>query len=377
MNDFYWYLFVVSLTLSFISTPIISRVAFKNGIVDQPGERKVHHEPKPLMGGLAIFLAFVTTMLIFIPVTTQTLSILLGGTIVLIVGIVDDIHNIKPLVKLTGQVAAAVVLVSFNLHSYSVILDFIGRFYIPEFVTAGLLICWIVFIINAFNLIDGLDGLAGGTAVIVALALALVALLQNNLMLLGVLIIGIGACLGFLPYNVHRAKIFMGDAGSMMLGFFLVVMHLFVVTTPFSVSLVLATVFIFIYPILDVTYAIYRRLRNKGSIFNGDQGHIHHILLRIGFTVRQAVFILWLMNLVFAGTGIFLLRLTFNPWVLLTLGAFTLAAVAYFFYYLNRLSRALNLEQAAPVLSPVKRLKGLLNRNIDRNTLQKYNKSLW
>jgi len=327
----------LAMVVSFVSTPLISRVAVKNGVVDLPGDRKAHHEAKPLMGGLSFFLAAVVAVPVFYPVTPQILSLISGALIIVTVGILDDIKDLRPLYKLAGQLAAALVLVLFNLENFGVLLEFLNRLLIPGFVTVILITGWVVLMINALNLIDGLDGLAAGTALIIAGALAAVALIKGNYWLLGLTLITGGAVLGFLPYNAHKARIFMGDAGSMLLGYFLAALHLFAVTSPFSASLVLGSAFIFAYPALDVSYAIYRRLRDRGSIFKGDRGHIHHILLNLGLPMPKVVLFLCLFNLFFAGLGVLLLSARLDSWTVLALGLLSLVSVLYLFKTLNRI----------------------------------------
>ncbi len=171
-------------------------------------------------------------------------------------------------------------------------------------------------------MIDGLDGLAAGTAVVISAALAAMAITQGNYWLLGIALIMLGAVTGFLPYSLHRAKIFMGDAGSMFLGYFLTAAYLFAITQPFSVSLV---------------------LRRCGNIFKGDQGHIHHVLLQMGLSVPVVVLILCLANLFFAVLGV-LLSVRMDSSVVLVLGVFSIAGVVFLFRVLSRSSRQRNVN---------------------------------
>jgi UDP-GlcNAc:undecaprenyl-phosphate GlcNAc-1-phosphate transferase len=330
--------FVLALAISFASTPIITRFASKNGVVDKPGGRKAHQEPKPLLGGLSIFLACGVAGLIYYSYSFKALTLLACGLLILVLGVVDDIYNINPFYKLAGQLIAAALLVGLNSGSYRVLVENLARFQVPGFVTLALIAGWIVLMTNAFNLIDGLDGLATGTAMIIAGAMAVSASLGGHSSALGSLLIVLGACLGFFPYNFSPARIFLGDAGSMLLGFFLASMHLFFIAAPLSLSLVLSSAFLFAYPALDVTYAIYRRLRNKGSLFSGDQGHIHHILLRLGLRVRTVVLLLYLGSAAFAALAVFLMSMKVSAGWVAFLGVAALAGVAALFYRLTRLS---------------------------------------
>jgi len=218
--------------------------------------------------------------------------------------------------------------------------DYFSRFYIPDFIVLALLIGWVVLIINAFNLIDGLDGLAAGTAAIIFVAMAIsLVITDGNPNILGVQLIGLGACLGFLIFNFNPAKIFMGDTGSMLLGFALATMHLYTIKYPFSAQLVLGSMFIFAYPALDIAYAIFRRIYGKHSLFIGDKGHIHHIILSLGFSVRKTVLIIYLANIVFAMTAVLLLVLEIPAPYIMVIGIITALFVVALFRILLTISK--------------------------------------
>ncbi|HOL18011.1 MAG TPA: MraY family glycosyltransferase [Bacillota bacterium] len=291
------------------------------------------------MGGLGIYLATVIAMAVFFPLTPGVVYIILAASALVCTGILDDIYDLKPLVKLAGQLIAAALVVLGNAGRFSTILSFLDDSYISMLAALLLVMAWIVLMINAFNLIDGLDGLAAGTAVIILCSMVAVSLVRGNLELLGYQVLVLGACAGFLPYNFQPAKIFMGDTGSMLLGFLLSVLFLYSITEPFSVSLVLGSAFIFAYPALDVAFAIYRRLRRGGSIFAADQGHIHHLLIRLGFSVRQAVVTLYLLSLFFGGVSVLILCVALPSYIIFTLGAVTVIGIFFLFRFLNRLSK--------------------------------------
>jgi UDP-GlcNAc:undecaprenyl-phosphate/decaprenyl-phosphate GlcNAc-1-phosphate transferase len=345
MYVYYFSFVVAAMAISYVITPLVSRLACKNGVLDHPGGRKQHHVAKPLLGGLSFFLATIITISIFYPMTNRILSLFFGAILIVVVGLIDDIKGLRPLQKLCGQLVATTALVLFNLDSFSTILNFMNLFFIPDFITVILIIGWVVLLINAFNLIDGLDGLAAGTAVVITAALAAVTIIQGNFWLMGILLIGLGALLGFLPYNVYKAKIFMGDAGSMLLGYTLAAAHLFAITQPFSLALVLGSAFIFAYPALDVVFAVYRRLRYRGNIFTGDRGHIHHLLLDMGLPMYRVVLILCLANLFFAGLGVLLLCTQVGYSVVLFMGIFSIAGAVWLFRSLTRFSRRRKLDE--------------------------------
>ena len=347
-TTFYAFLFFISFLGVLISTPVISKIAVKNKIIDQPGFHKIHQVAKPLLGGIAIFIVFAGAIFVFLPMDTKILSLITATVILVTTGLLDDIYNIKPFLKLAGQTAASVTVVVWNRGLYFVMIDYFERFNIPEIVVLVLIIGWIVMMINAFNLIDGIDGLAVGTAAIIFLAMALLSVIEGGRPnILGVQLIGAGACLGFLIFNFNPAKIFMGDTGSMLLGFILATTHLFTIKYPFSAQLVLGSMFIFAYPALDISYTIFRRLCCTVSIFKADQGHIHHILLSLGFSVRKTVLLIYLANIIFAALAVVLLTLQIPAPFILLIGIATIIFVIILFIKLLTISRKNGIDEAS------------------------------
>ncbi len=335
--------FLITFVTSFVFvvgvTPVVSKIALINRVLDRPGLHKTHIDPKPLLGGLALFFGFAATMLMFLEVDEKIFTLGSATVILLVTGLLDDIYDIKPYLKLAGQTIAASIVVLGNIYLYRFMLDYFSQFYIPDYIVLGLLIGWVVLMINAFNLIDGLDGLAVGTAAIIFLAMAVLSIITGgNPNIIGVQLIGLGACLGFLVYNFNPAKIFMGDSGSMLLGFVLATTHLFTIKYPFSAALVLGSIFIFAYPALDITFTIYRRISYRRSIFKADKGHIHHVLLSLGFSVRKTVIIIYLANLIFAFLAVLLLSLDISPLFLLLIGILTALFVILLFRKLTLIS---------------------------------------
>lgn len=329
---YYVMLFLLAFSITALMTPLISKLAIKTNIIDKPGLHKTHIQAKPLLGGLAIFIAFSSVLFLFLPVDSK-LNWLIVGTIVLVItGLYDDIYNINPFIKLTGQFVAAAVVVLGNIDLYDMLIGYLERVSIPSTVTVILIIGWIVLMINAFNLIDGMDGLAVGTAAIIFFATAVLSMIDGGRPnLLGVQLIGTGACLGFLIYNFNPARIFMGDTGSMLLGFILATTHLFTIREPVTGQIILGSMFIFAYPALDVGYAIYRRICCKEPLFKADKGHIHHVLQSIGFSVRSTVLIIYVLNLLFTAMAVILLGLDIPTRILLVLWIITIAFVILLF----------------------------------------------
>lgn len=342
MAPFHYYLMLVGVSalLTVCLTPVIIRSAIKYDIVDYPGFHKTHKTAKPLLGGLTIYLSFMITFMIFMPFNGKLTSIIIATAILVLTGYYDDTVNIKPLVKLSGQTVAAAVAVFYNYESFYVLHEFFARFGVPNFITLILIIGWIVLMINAFNLIDGLDGLAVGVGAIILLSMSInTYLMGGNINILSLQLICLGACIGYLPFNFNPASQFMGDTGSMLLGFLLSLTFLFSITSPFSSTLVVSSTFIFAYPALDVSYAIYRRLRGRCSIFKADRCHIHHVIRSLGFSVRQTVLIIYAINAIFAGMGVTLLYLDFSAYIMTGIGIITAVCALLVFRYLARLSK--------------------------------------
>lgn len=325
---FYMLLFLLPLVGVIIATPVISKFAVIKDIVDKPGLHKTHKKVKPLLGGLGIFVCFAATLLIFLPIDDKLYSLVVSTIILVLVGLLDDIYDINPFIKLFGQTAAACIVVLWNAYLFRFMIDYFADFYLSGTVVLALIIGWVVLMINAFNLIDGMDGLAAGTAAIIFLAMAALSIIKGgNPNILGVQLIGAGACLGFLVFNFNPAKIFMGDTGSMLLGFILATTHLFTIKYPFNAQLVLGSMFIFAYPALDISYTIYRRASKKRSLFQADKGHIHHVLLSMGFSVRKTVILIYLANISFAVLAVILLSLNISAPMLMVIGILTALGV--------------------------------------------------
>ncbi len=336
---FFLQVFIISFGFVALLTPILSKIAIRNNIVDIPSAHKTHKSVKPLLGGIAVFLGIVITTLLFLDLDGKIISLGAGTLVLVATGLLDDIYDLKPIYKVIGQTLAAAIVVLWNLYLYLDMIQYFKRFFIPEWIVIFLIIGWIVLMINAFNLIDGLDGLASGTAVIILAAMATLTFLnKGNPNVLGVQMIALGACLGFLLYNFYPAKIFMGDTGSMLLGFVLANVHLFTIKFPFSETLVLGSIFIFAYPALDVTYAFYRRIYYRCSIFKADRGHIHHILLGLGYSVRNAVLIIYAVNLLFSIFAVSLFMFNLKAPVLLGIEVLTIIFLVVLLNYLIKLS---------------------------------------
>lgn len=290
----------VSLVVAFVAaillTPLVKKLAIKIGAVDAPNHRKVHARIMPRLGGLAIYFAFLIGY-IFLKVTTgfQTeygTAILIAATIIVITGVVDDMREISAKAKMLGQFIAALIVVFVGGIQIEVInLPFGGTI---DFGILGipLTILWIVGITNAINLIDGLDGLAAGVSTIACITLAVMAMIMGNGFVIAMASILAAASLGFLVFNFHPAKIFMGDTGALFLGFMISVIALLGFKNVTIISFIIPIIMLGV-PISDTFFAIVRRLRTGKKWSDPDKSHLHHCLLNKGFTHRQTVLLIY------------------------------------------------------------------------------------
>ncbi len=319
MTVVFFAIFFLSLLFSFVLTRYVRDVASRRGWVAIPSnERHLHSIPLPRLGGVAIFLSFSLSMAAvalmghYLPHLRSALSlgalptILLPASIVFLLGVYDDLHPVGPYVKFAVQSLAAAMLFMGGLRILNIPVLF-GQHQLPWFVGLPLTILWVLAITNAFNLIDGLDGLAAGSALFSTLVAFVVALL-NGYSLVTVMTIALaGAILGFLRYNFNPATIFLGDSGSLFIGFLLSALALEGAQKAPTIVAVAIPVVSFGLPILETSLSILRRLVSGRPVFTADREHIHHKLLQHGLTHRQVVIVLYGVSAVFALLSLFLL----------------------------------------------------------------------
>ena len=284
-------------TLFFV--PIVRDIAFHVGALDIPNARKVHKEPMPRLGGLAIFLGFLLGYMLYGTHSAQMNSILIGSFVIVLTGILDDIKPLKASVKFAGQLVAACILVFYgnflmtNVTAFGLDISFGPFSYL-------LTLFFILGCINCINLIDGLDGLAGGISSIYFLTIGIIAVMQGSTGLDYILtFIMLGSTLGFLVHNFNPATIFMGDSGSMFLGFIIATIALLGFKNVTLTSLIIPLLILAI-PILDTCFAILRRLLKGESISKPDKFHIHHQLLKRNLSQRTTVLVIYFVNILFA-----------------------------------------------------------------------------
>lgn len=326
-----WYhyllLFTQGFLLSVTLTPIMRRIAPLLGFLDHPGTRKVHSLPKPLLGGAAIFLSFVSIVLgdltilnflhhlsfqptnwffqqIFLitdnvqgvkQAYTQLTGFLLGGLLLFVIGLIDDRYGMSPLMKLIGQIVAAIILYLANIK--------IGLFIDYDLINFGLTVFWVVLITNSFNLLDNMDGLSGGVAMICLILLGIATQLVANQIFMTSVSFALAGCIaGFLRYNLNPSSIFMGDAGSLFLGYSVAALTILATfyqsdaQTATSWAVVMPFVILAV-PIFDTLSVILIRIRNGKPIYVGDKNHFSHRLVALGMSHRRAVFFIHLITL--------------------------------------------------------------------------------
>ena len=291
---------LTALVVSFLMTPVVKSFAYKVGAIDVPkDDRRMHKKPIPRLGGLAIFFGFMVSILLFVEITPEMRSILLGSVIIVVLGVVDDICALPAMLKFVVQIAAALIpaLNGVVIQAFSNPNIFSDNLYwVLGWLSIPFTVLWIVAITNAVNLIDGLDGLADGVSAISATTVLVIALMGSELQVAIVMAALVGACVGFMPYNLNPAKMFMGDTGATFLGYILATMSIqglfkFYAVISFAVPFLILGL-----PIFDTTFAFIRRIAHGQSPMHADRGHIHHRLIDMGLSQKQAVATLYVIS---------------------------------------------------------------------------------
>ncbi|KYH15100.1 glycosyltransferase family 4 protein [Staphylococcus kloosii] len=297
-------LIIFSMIVSLILTPIIIKVSQKMDIVDKPNFRKVHTKPISVLGGTVILFSFLLGIWLGHPIETEVKPLVIGSVLIYLVGLIDDIYDLKPIIKLIGQIVAALVVVY-----YGVTIDFISLPIGPTIhfgiLSVPITIIWIVAITNAINLIDGLDGLASGVSAIALATIGFIAILQANIFIIMICSVLIGALLGFLCFNFHPAKIFLGDSGALLIGFIVGFLSLLGFKNITFVSLFFPIVILAV-PFIDTLFAMIRRVKKGQHIMQADKSHLHHKLLDLGYSHRQTVLLIYSIAILFSLSSIIL-----------------------------------------------------------------------
>jgi len=316
--------FVFALILSLYLTPVMRRAALQFGIVDQPdGKLKKQTRPMPYLGGIAIYLSFLLALAFSFRFDQELLGLLLAGTIVLFLGLIDDLGFLKTWVKFAGQLIAVLVLVKSGI--------FIKLGFLPLYVRIPLTFLWLVAMINAFNIIDVMDGLSAGVAFFAAIAFFVVALFNGRMMIAIVAITLAGSLLGFLRYNFTPARIYMGDTGSMFLGLMLGAMATIGSYTEKDVLGFLAPVIILGIPIFDTCQVIVARWRKGMPFYQGSPDHYALLLRSAGLSVKGVTWLSYAAAAILGGLGILMMNLASLSQVLIVAGLLFLVGILCIF----------------------------------------------
>lgn len=309
---YYFLCFIVALLMAYSMVPVIRQLAIRIGFVDRPNQRKIHTEPIPLLGGLAIYVSFIVTAAIFGHAGPTFSGIAVGGLLIFGIGVLDDFYktrgrDFRAMPKFLMQILAAVVLVIFQVRISGVNLPF-GHYYgFPLWLSILATVIWVVALTNMMNFLDGVDGLAAGLAAISAVTLVFIAILkgQTVMAVLGVSLMG--SCLGFLKHNFHPARIFMGDAGATFLGYVLAAVAVngaFKSATLVSLAVPVLALGV---PILDTVWVVLRRVKTNQPIYVADKGHTFHLLMKSGLSQVQTVAFMYLLGVCFSLASIVVL----------------------------------------------------------------------
>nr|NNM91532.1 undecaprenyl/decaprenyl-phosphate alpha-N-acetylglucosaminyl 1-phosphate transferase [Bacilli bacterium] len=310
--------YVFALALSFVLVlllvPIVKRIALKAGFVDMPNARKIHKEPIPLLGGLAIYVGFILTSAVFMHRSQEFWGIALGSFLIFGIGMIDDFYKTRRIdfpawPKILVQIVAASVLPLFNVIIQGMSIPFgHGAYWLfPLWLRYLATVIWVVGITNMLNFLDGIDGLAAGIASISSVTLLTIALIKGQTDMAMLSVVLLGSALGFLRHNFYPARIFMGDAGATMLGFVLASIAIdgaFKSATLFTVAIPVLALGV---PIMDAFYVIFRRFRENRPIYVADKGHTFHRLIDSGLSQKQTVTFLYLLGICFSLISIVIL----------------------------------------------------------------------
>ena len=293
---------LVALVVSFLASPVVKNFAYKVGAIDVPKDaRRMHKVPTPRLGGLAIFLGFIVSAFLFVPIRgdREMQSILMGAVIIVVLGVVDDIMALPAMLKFVVQICAALIptlngVVIQALSNPNIFSE--NPYWSLEWLSVPVTVLWIVAVTNSVNLIDGLDGLACGVSTISATTVLVIALIASEAQVALVMAALVGACVGFMPYNQNPAKLFMGVTGSTFLGYILATMSIQGLFKFYAVISFVVPFLILGLPIFDTAFAFIRRIAHGQSPMHADRSHIHHRLIDMGLNQKQAVATLYVIS---------------------------------------------------------------------------------
>ena len=319
--------FLLAFITAYVVTPYTIRFAKKIGALDVPKEsRKIHTKPMPRLGGLAVITGFMVSVIYLLIVMSvehtinlfdmdnyciKLLGLLAGSLVLGLFCFVDDLKNINPFIKLFGQIVAAIIVTLCGIRIDRISLPFLNTIFNEEIISILVTVIWIVGITNAINLIDGLDGLSSGVSLISCISLVIIFALNGSPLISILLVTALaGSLLGFLPYNFNPAKTFLGDTGSDFLGFTLSIISILGMAKTYTAIVLIAPLMVFAFPLVDTVVAIFRRLvktKSLKGIFKADKEHLHHKIMKHGYSQKQAVLMLYGISAIFGMFAIILL----------------------------------------------------------------------
>jgi len=319
--------FLVSFSVSLLLTPVVRRIAISKGYISKPRDDRWHRKDTPIFGGIAIFTSFIVPYFIFIKPGIESIGFAFGALAIFIVGLMDDIISLKPYSKLMGQIIVGSILCVFGI---GIKIPSYPFFEIP------LTVLWVVGIVNAFNLLDNMDGLSAGIGAVCSIMLSIIFYIKGNTPLMMASLMLTGSCLGFLRYNFHPAQIFMGDCGSMFIGFCLSTLTLLGTWyEPTHLLVILAVpVLVLAVPIMDTLFVTLMRGLASRRIFEGGKDHISHRMVALGFSESRTVIILYVVTLVFGCISV--LYMFVNPILLTVIMVLSLVGLVYFMAFLGK-----------------------------------------
>ena len=325
--------FASAFAISVATTPLAKKISIKVGAIDYPKDRGMHKKPMPRMGGIAIVLGFMITVLLLSSYIKgieikQFIGFIIGATIIIVLGVLDDMYTLRARVKLLVQIIAAGIVVYTGTRINVVLWPFTA--YLQK-LSIPITMFWIIGVTNAVNLIDGLDGLAAGVSSIAALCLMVLCIITGSEVAVILTAALAGACLGFLPRNFNPAEIFMGDTGATFLGFVLGVTSILGVFKGYAILALLVSMLCLGLPVFDTLFAMGRRVVNHKPIMEADRGHLHHRLIDRGFSQRQAVLILYGISFFCGPVAIFIAIRDLRVVGVVILTVVVLSVLVYYF----------------------------------------------
>ncbi len=336
--NYNWLLYIAAFASAFaitlVTTPLAKKISIKMGAIDIPKDRGMHKKPMPRMGGIAIVLGFMITVLVlyrFNPEMNvqQFAGFVIGSGIIVVLGVIDDIKNLRARLKFCVQIAAALIVI-YSGTKINVVMWPMTTYL--QTLSVPITLIWIVGVTNAVNLIDGLDGLAAGVSSIAALCLMILCMMTGSTTAVMLTASLAGACLGFLPRNFNPAEIFMGDTGSTFLGFVLAVTSILGVFKGYAILALIVSMLCLGLPVFDTIFAMLRRMAKHQPIMKADRGHLHHRLIDRGFSQRQAVLILYGISLL---CGLLAIFISFKDSRTAVVVVLTVIVLSFLIYYFN------------------------------------------